>query len=371
VIVKKLNPSKSSGATYTTQFDTETGASSCNCRGWTYKRGDAPRSCSHTRELEAAQRAPRAAKVLAFAPVAETAASRAARADVKKNGLPERDFHSPAPVAGPPAVKPMLASAMPEDKTVEDFVGPGWAMEEKFDGHRLTLVVGADGTVTGWSRPGAARPAALRPLPRQIVADAQRLPVGTYDGELHIPGGTSSDVVRLDRQGDLRLALFDAVEILGTNLMGRPLSTRREALALAVAHCEAGAIVLAEQWPVNLAAVKAIWARGGEGAILKRLDSTYRSGWRTPDWVKVKAIGAAELTVTGYEKGERGPHSVLALRHDDGRTTTVKVQTNDTLAAIDAAPEAFLGRRVTISYMGTTTGGQWRHPIFDHFADEG
>ena len=129
-------------------------------------------------------------------------------------------------------------------------------------------------------------------------------------------------------------------------------------------------MLLATQGPVSQAAIQAIWDARGEGAILKRKDSTYRSGWRTPAWVKVKDIGSAELTITGFVEGLGGPNSVFRLRHDDGRETQVKVLTNALLAAVSAKPNTYIGRRVTISYMGVTSKGQWRHPIFDHFTEE-
>lgn len=46
-------PSSSSDAVYTALFDTDTGASSCNCKGWIFKRHDKPRGCKHTKALEA------------------------------------------------------------------------------------------------------------------------------------------------------------------------------------------------------------------------------------------------------------------------------------------------------------------------------
>ena len=346
--VTKQYPSSSSSATYTAQFDPATGESSCNCRGWTVKRGDKPRSCKHTIDL--------------------TATAGGAK--------PSATLGRVAP-SNAPTVKPMLASAFPEGSSLADF-GAGWVLEEKFDGHRLLVVV-KGGKASGWSRPGADRPSAERPLPAGLAADAEALPEGTYDGELCIPGGTSSDVTRLDRKDELVLILFDAVEIMSQSLLDKPLDTRRAYLEVAVKHVTGDRVRVAEQTAVSLDAVKAIWAKGGEGAILKKVDSTYRSGWRTPNWVKVKAIGSAELTLTGFGEGKMGPQSVMNLRHDDGRETTVKVLGNDWLrvfdeaaahAAISGGVNKYIGMRVTISYMGMTTGNVWRHPQFDHFVQE-
>jgi ATP-dependent DNA ligase len=347
--VTKQYPSSSSSAVYTAQFDPATGESSCNCKGWTVKRGDKPRSCKHTVDLTA------------IAGGAKPSATLGRTAN-----------------AGAPAVKPMLASAFPEGSTLADFSNDEWVLEEKFDGHRLLVVVSKDKAVTAWSRPGADRPSAERALPAGLVADLSALPDGVYDGELTIPGGTSSDVTRLDRKDALVFVAFDAVRIFDQDLTDKRLDTRRSALALAVAHApKGGRVRLAEQTAVSAETVKAIWARGGEGAILKKKSSTYRSGWRTPNWVKVKAIGSAELTLTGFSAGKMGPQSVMNLRHDDGRETTVKVLGNEWLRVFDRAAalgtiqNEFIGKRVAISFMGMTTGNQWRHPQFDHFVQEG
>jgi ATP-dependent DNA ligase len=349
MILTKKNKSSSSDKEYTTNFDTEIGRGTCNCPGWTKR---AVRECKHTKEL-----------------AAEAAKAGAALPAAKPDPVTPFDKVQDAGGFQPPDIKPMLASAMPEGKNMSDFSGPDYVMEEKFDGHRLSVIV-RNGKVTAWSRPGSDRPGALRPLPPALVAQLAQLPEGQYDGELCIPGGTSSDVTRLDLKDKLVFVAFDAVEIMGTDLTALTLTARRAALELAIAHApKGGRVVCAAQGPVSMDTVRAIWAAGGEGAIIKRLDSTYRSGWRTPNWIKVKKIGAAELTITGYEAAVRGPHACFKLKHDDGRETTVKVLTDDLLRRVDADPQSFVGRRVTISFMGLTPTGTWRHPIFDHFTE--
>lgn len=50
-VVAKQFPSSSSDAVYTALLDRETGASSCNCKGWVFKRHGKPRSCKHTKAM--------------------------------------------------------------------------------------------------------------------------------------------------------------------------------------------------------------------------------------------------------------------------------------------------------------------------------
>ncbi len=271
------------------------------------------------------------------------------------------------PTLAAPSIKPMLASAMKEGQSLEDFMTDEWVMEEKYDGHRLLVYVDKS-NVTAWTRPGHEHPAAIRLLPHLLEQELGKLPEGIYDGELMIPGGTSSDVVRLDLQTRLVFVLFDVLSLRGENIMDQPAHLRRDALVLAHQYTDNRRLVrLAPQMPVSLKTVKGIWACGGEGAVIKRKDATYKSGWRTPDWIKVKQIAAAEFTITGFGEGKNGPCSIFKLRHDDGRETTCKVLTNELLSLVHANPKAYIGRRLTISHMGFTKSGLWRHPIFDHF----
>jgi ATP-dependent DNA ligase len=187
---------------------------------------------------------------------------------------------------------------------------------------------------------------------------------------LFIPGGTSSDVVRIDLADKLKLVLFDVIEVLGVTAMDKPLIQRRALLELCVKHCpKGGRVLISEQQPVSLAAVQAIWAAKGEGAILKKLDATYRSGYRTPAWVKVKLVSAAELTITGFEAGKNGPFSVAKLKHDDGRETSVKVLTQELLRAVEKDSAAFVGKRLVVSHMGKTSSGALRHAVWDHLLE--
>src|SRR5262249_16910477 len=97
-----------------------------------------------------------------------------------------------------------------------------------------------------------------------------------------------------------------------------------------------------------------------------------RPGYRTADWVKVVQTHRATLTITGFKPGSFGPHSVTCLRHDDGTVTQVKTKDFATLAQIAAdGPEAWIGRRVVISFKARIAGGAFRHPMYDHLAGDG
>jgi len=271
---------------------------------------------------------------------------------------------------------PMLASAMAAPITGAAFdrqFASGWKLEEKLDGHRVIVIVD-DGQVAAYSRPrGSRSPANRRALPDHIIEQLWDLGDGIYDGELVLPGGTASDVVATVNARSLMLALFDVLDIGGLNLRHQRYDFRRAQLlsVLANLHVDQRAITTVESRTPRWADVKAIWKRGGEGAILKRVTSGYFEGRRSPDWLKVKASAAAVLRIIGYESGKSGPYSKLKLREESsGVETTVKTLGHAMLADITANPSGFVGRRVVISYQQRTVTGTFRHGIFDHFAGE-
>jgi bifunctional non-homologous end joining protein LigD len=357
MIIREPNPSKSDDTrTYETVLDTATGATSCNCRGWTTKREGQPRDCTHTKaiRIKHAGLLPRAGRVAVAVAVTEAPAVRRAAVVTRV-----------AAAAMATELEPMLASAMTRGQRVESF-GADWAMEEKFDGHRL-IVTKRGGAVTARSRVGNGRA-----LPPHIAAVLARLPDGVYDGELVVPGGRSSDVARLENASRLVLVLFDAVEVLGTSLVGEPYTRRREVLLLAAAlGGDTAAVRVAASVPVSRAAVEAIWARGGEGVVLKRLASVYQPGYRSADWVKVKKGGHVTVTVTGFETGDTGiAFGKTCVRDDAGRAFTVKTLNNATIREVSARPEAFVGRRLVLKFNEQLASGAYRHPMFDHWAGD-
>jgi bifunctional non-homologous end joining protein LigD len=262
----------------------------------------------------------------------------------------------------------MLASAMTAPLRGAAFdaaYGNGeWWMEEKFDGHRVMVVV-QHGTVTAYARPRRAERRHARALPAAMVDALVTLPAGVYDGELVAAGGKSWDVTRIG--APLVFIAFDVP------LVGGPLQDRRSRLLDALARLPGRqqSVSTVELAIPSWRQVESIWRRGGEGAILKRALSGYQPGRRSRDWVKVKASGAATLTIIGYTAGKSGPHSILRLRDEDGIETTVKTLGHQLLAAIDAQPRRFLGKRVVISFQEKTPAGTYRHGIFDHFAGDG
>lgn len=366
MIIREQNKSKSSPGKkpYDTIYDTDTGEGSCTCRGWTIKKEGKPRDCGHLKDIRKGLKNQGGSGTITRASMAEVAA--AVIPDVLTTATTTAK-----------SVAPMLASAMTKGQTIEHFATDQWILEIKWDGHRQVVTV-RDGVVLE----ARSRAGNTRDLPAHIRRALSYLPNGTYDGELIYPGGKSTDVTRADVQDKLQLVLFDVLELMGENVMRRPLRERRECLELAVQHItqatkrtdrtKGGAVIFSLTFPVNRKTVEDIWANGGEGAVLKRITSIYAPGYRTADWVKVKKGGHVTVTVTGFETGDTGIAFGKTLWRDDhGHESSVKTLNNAELRRIAANPFAFVGKRLVLKYAEHLASGAYWHCFWDHWAGEG
>ena len=242
-------------------------------------------------------------------------------------------------------ISPMLASPMPKDSINYS----EWAVEEKFDGHRLVVCVHDKGVIA-WSRYGLTRI-----LPPQVREACLLLPHGIYDGELLVPGDRSYGVTELTKSDKLVYVVFDIMQTAQYMLTNSTYVQRRLQLtSIGFADIKSG-VQLAESRiahsKAELTAMTAeVWARGGEGLILKKLSSVYQSGKRSKEVIKIKAIQSAVLTVVGYRAAKMGPQSTVVLRDEQGNETTVKTLNNKELARVNKDPQAFIGRKLRIEF---------------------
>lgn len=358
IITRTFTSSSNPSLTYNTVLDDATGETSCNCPGWTFAKLGKPRECKHTKLiLKEAGLAPPSVPAVVPAGLPVPAAL---------DPIPVTTTAAPAaPVSVGAEVQPMLASAMPVGKSIMDYVGPDWVLEEKIDGHRLLVTVTND-TVTARTRPSASHESNDRQLPPHIVAAALTLMPGIYDAELYLPGGKATDVARIDNRDKLKLAIFDVIEMTGTLLVARTYKERESYLMDSIELADTSSLHRVAPGPVSKEAVEAIWARGGEGAILKHVNSPYTSGARSEWWIKVKKIESAKLMITGFKEGKLGPHSICVLMTAGAVETTVKVLDNATLADIAKDPTKYIGSTLVIEHQGITKNGAYRHPMWDH-----
>jgi ATP-dependent DNA ligase len=265
-------------------------------------------------------------------------------------------------------IDPMLASALKEGKSITDYTRHH-ILEIKYDGHRLIIVVYADGEVLCWKRSGKS----YTPPPHLLKLLRQLAP-GTYDGEIYVPGGTSTDVPNKLLQTKLVIALFDILKVGDQSCMDLPGRERRQLLEVATSklNCQEERVHVAPQFGVTQAGLQAIWDRGGEGAVVKDVNATYHPGKRVPEWIKFKKQQAVVVTITGFEAGSLGPHSVIVAVDEHGVEVTCKTLNDEWRDDFRCGRGAayFVGRKLVISYQEKTRDGRYRHPMADHLLED-
>lgn len=192
--------------------------------------------------------------------------------------------------------------------------GPGWGYEFKWDGVRALADI-AGGAGRFYARSGTDITAAypeLAPLPKTLddaLLDGE-IVVLTGDGRpsftalaerMHVrdPGRAA----RLAASMPVTYMIFDLLRIRGADLTGRSYRERREALeGLAPAGAHWAVPPSFADGPATRAAAE---EHGLEGVVAKRLDSVYRPGIRSPDWVKVKIEVTRDFVIGGWRPGVR------------------------------------------------------------------
>jgi ATP-dependent DNA ligase len=152
--------------------------------------------------------------------------------------------------------------------------------------------------------------------------------------------GVSTHVRSGATAGQEVYVLFDIVRLLGQDTTSLTYDERRTLLTQVFQGVPASPFVrLSESAPVSLAFVEAIWARGGEGCIIKRRKARYQAGARSSDWLKSKTKFSARMKIVGYKSGKSGPYSSVMLRGDDELATSAKPM-NNTMSRLPPATRA-------------------------------
>ena len=183
----------------------------------------------------------------------------------------------------------------------------GWAYEIKWDGHRTLAHVDGDAVrlQTTSGKDSSSRWPEVTRMAASVNARSAIL-----DGEMLVfgeDGRPSFDLVQ-KRDPSRHPAVFHAFDVLsidGTDTVALPYLDRRRLLAGLVEagdawtvpahHLSGGADLLAATAEQQL-----------EGLIAKRVDSTYRPGARSKDWLKIKNRARTEVVVGGFTAGTGG-----------------------------------------------------------------
>ncbi len=175
---------------------------------------------------------------------------------------------------------------------------------------------------------------------RDIVIEGEALAFDEGTGEL-LPFQTTiqrkrkHEVADYAKEFPLKLYVFDLLYVDGEDYTPRPYSERRAELLRRIAPGNIVEPAEAEetQDPARVRQIfEAAVARGLEGIVAKRLDSTYTAGARNFDWIKLKRNYKGELSdtvdlcVVGYFRGggkraSFGIGTVLAAVYDPATDT--------------------------------------------------
>ena len=263
-------------------------------------------------------------------------------------------------------MKPMLVSSLPEGNTIHDYDETYFSMEEKHDGHRVLMHKDEHGIVA-WSRSGK-----LRTIPASLLQHIHvALRYGTYDGELYVPGHTSTDVRALKESTKLRYCVFDIMQDqTGLSLCDTQLWKRRQILGKHFSVRNYNEVHRQTVHAVSKERLDEIWARGSEGVVIKHNESKYLPGKRSSDWIRIKEQGTADVSVSRFEPGKLGPHSIIVALDAKGVTVRVKAKNNDWRTHFAKLGSLhFHGARLRITYAKKTQTGHYQQPRADHFLE--
>ena len=129
-------------------------------------------------------------------------------------------------------------------------------------------------------------------------------PNAVVDGEVArlTTDGRSSFSELQQGTGPLVYFAFDLLELDGAARIAEPLDERKAALR-ELLDARVPTVVFSEGFDDGPALLEAARERGLEGIVAKRLDSPYRPGRRTREWLKLKLDSNDEFLVVGYTRG--------------------------------------------------------------------
>ena len=219
---------------------------------------------------------------------------------------------APRRVLDPATVSPMLAEA-----AEHPFSRDGWVFELKHDGVRILAARAPAGGVVLYYRTGRDTTASFPEIARALA----HLPCDDFivDGEVVAldERGIASFELLQNRLGQTDPAAlgravvaipvvmfcFDLLAVAGHDLRTLPLRVRKELLSLLVPRI--GVVRFADHVEREGEALFAEVSKMGlEGLVAKRAASPYRSGERSRDWLKIKALRTADVAIVGYVHGK-------------------------------------------------------------------
>lgn len=194
-----------------------------------------------------------------------------------------------------PDMRPMLATL-----TDKPFDSPDWQFEIKHDGYRILAYID-NGTVRLHTRKGIDYTAKF-PAIAEVLNKWKTQTI--IDGEIVVlneKGVSDFNALQNYRGGPVYYYVFDLLHYKGKDYTGEPLRRRQAMLKKILPKSQVLRFtdsVVGE----GLAMFALAEQHGLEGLIAKRIDSVYRPGARTKDWLKIKVTKEAEFLIAGFTR---------------------------------------------------------------------
>ncbi len=230
-----------------------------------------------------------------------------------------------AGAAAPVDTRPMLAQ--PAEKLPS---GEAWCFELKFDGIRALGWAEPSGQVRLYSRRGHRLDHAFPEISEALELLARRSGCAfVLDGEIvaaRADGGPRfedlqprfnlkefREIAHHARERPAEMHAFDLLWQDGEDMRDRPLSDRKDKLRQLLRSGGHRVHYVAHDVGTGVGTMEAARRGGFEGVVAKRLKSRYRSGERSPDWMKVKELVRQEFVVGGWTEPQGGRQGFGAL----------------------------------------------------------
>ena len=233
-------------------------------------------------------------------------------------------------------VEPMLllrTDTLPE--------GADWMHEIKFDGYRA-LAIKTEGEVQLRSRndndfsvryPGIVK--GLAAMPDETVIDGE---VVALDEE----GKPSFNILQNHGSSvaSVHFYVFDVIILAGRDVMGEPLSKRRELLETHVLPTLSEPIRYSPHLRASLEdLIQSVKAQGLEGLVAKRAGSKYEPGRRSGAWQKMRVNQGQEFVISGYTLSAKNFDALIIGYYEENKLIYVARTRNGFTPA--SRPELF------------------------------
>jgi bifunctional non-homologous end joining protein LigD len=272
------------------------------------------------------------------------------------------------------------------------FDDPGWVFEDKYDGFRMVAKI-VDGKVALYSRNGKVISdsyieiaKALEAVKGDAVIDGELVALDK-DGVSHFQLLQNA----LRHEAKLLYCVFDLMFHNGEDLRGLTLLERKERLkGILPRHRLIGFSRHRQTFGTKFFGEAE--RQGLEGIMAKRAESTYVSGGRTADWLKIKTAKRQEVVIAGFTAPKRSRPFfgalVLALRENStwryighvgtGFSHQTLEELHRKLVKLKSAKSPFTARvkdeAVTtwvkpslvaeVKFTDWTSSGEMRHPVY-------